>query len=937
MNRIFFTLVLSVLTFGLFAQETLPKDPDTRVGKLSNGLTYYIRHNEKPENQACFYIAQQVGSMQEEDDQRGLAHFLEHMAFNGTENFPGKRIIDMLAENGVNFGGELNAYTSFDATVYNIDKVPTNKNSWLLDSCLIILSDWSHRLTLDDKEIDNERGVIHSEWRMRTGAGYRMLERSLPTLYPGSKYAHRMPIGIMDVVDNFPYDALKNYYKTWYYPHHQGIIVVGDINVDEMEQKIKKYFGVFETPASAPKKQLYPVPDNEKPIFVSEKDKEQTYDIIALMFKFDVADEKMKSNPFYFAQTVIKSLISRMADERFNELMQKPDAPFVQAGSDISEYLVAKTKNAFVFQAVTKEGKEFECLQTLMREALKIKKFGFLESELQRAKTEYMSSLENLYNNRDKQDNSYFVNKCVENFLNNEPMMSIEQEYQFAQAVMPEITIEIINRMAQSLIQDGGRNMVCLGMFHEKDGVNHITEDEMQQAVNKAVAEDVTAYVDNFKSEPLISQKLKTGKIASSGTGDFGTKYWILSNGAKIVYKKTDFKNDEILFEAVRFGGTSTLEVDQNNIANVRLFTSMVNSQGLGNFTSNGLSKNLTGIKCNVSPYAQNITQGLSGYSVKKDLETMFQMLYLYFTNVNRDGDDYQAFMTQQKTALKNRNANPQAVFSDSLTNALYDSNLRTKSLTLSDLDKANQSEMFEIYSKFFSEPASFTYFFVGDIDEEQLKTLVCKYLGGFKKSKTTPSYVKGRQDFHLGKRDVVFKRKMETPQSMIYDYLYSDVDFNTKNYAVAQIAAEVLGEKFFNVIREEKSIAYSAGAYSSFSHSEKQGKANDMMIFNSPVKPEHAQEAQDVMYQIVKDFADNGFDVVLMNKAQEYFVKHYQESLKNNRYWMSQITDKAVFLTDIHTDFVEAVKSVTQEDIKNYCKKLLSGNQVNVIMLPEE
>ena len=944
MKKISLLMVLVFFAFCANAQLTegqLPRDPDTKVGKLSNGLTYYIRHNGKPENQACFYIAQQVGSMQEEDNQRGLAHFLEHMAFNGTENFPGKRIIDMLQENGVDFGSELNAYTSFDETVYNIDKVPTNKKSWLLDSCLMILSDWSHRLTLDDKEIDNERGVIHSEWRMRTGASYRMLERSLPTLYPNSKYAYRMPIGIMDIVDNFPYQALKDYYKTWYYPHHQGIIVVGDIDVNEMEQKIIKYFSVFETPKDAPKRQYYTVPDNEQPIFVAEKDKEQTYNIVALMFKTEPWDRDKKDNELYLISDIINDLISDMTEQRFNELLQKPDAPFVYASAGVEEYLVSKTKNAFSFQIVAKEGSEIESLKSIMREALRIKKFGFSQTELDRAKESYLNSLERLYNNRNKQENSYFVQECLDNFLDNEPLMSIEQTYQKVKEIMPLLSLEAVNKTVNSMISEDGKNMVCLAMQQEKDSAEYVTVEEMQTAVNQVKTESIEAYVDNVKVEPLLSKKLKSGKVKSEiiPSNGFDTKVWTLSNGAKIVFKKTDFKNDEIVFNAVRFGGTSLYDINESNFANISLCVSLVNSLGLGAFSFNELSKTLAVKQCNVSPYISNTLEGFSGNSTKKDLQTMFEMLYLYFTDVNTNQDDYLSFMNQQKIALKNRDANPMTAFSDSLTNALYDNNFRTKPMVLSDLDKADKNAMMEIYAKLFSDPASFTYFFIGDIDEELLKTLVTKYIGSFKKAVLkSPSYISGRQKYHEGQKDVVFKRKMETPQSLVYDYLYSEVDYTVKNYAISKIAAEVLGEMFFNEIREEKSIAYSASARSSFVHSEKEGKAKDIMIFNSPVKPEHALEAQDVMYNILKTVSEDGFDVALMEKAQEYFVKHYQETLKSNSYWLGVIQDYEIYSTDTHTDFVNAIKSVKPEDIKDYCKRIYQNyNKVNVIMLPEE
>ncbi|MBR2104505.1 MAG: insulinase family protein, partial [Bacteroidales bacterium] len=532
MKQILFIFVLIALSFTATAQGFMPTplDPDTRIGRLDNGLTYYIRHNEKPENQACFYIAQKVGSMQEEENQRGLAHFLEHMAFNGSEHFPGKRLIEMLKENGVSFGRELNAYTSFDETVYNIDNVPTNKNSWLIDSCLMILSDWSGALTLADSEIDNERGVIHSEWRMRTGAWYRMMERSIETLFPGSKYGRRMPIGLMDIVDNFPYQDLKDYYKTWYHPDHQAIIVVGDIDVAQIESKIKQYFSHFTNPAGAPPLVDYPVPDNNEAIYVSEKDKEQTRNTISINFKSDVWPDSLKNTVQYFASQEIQDLINNMAESRFAELVQSPDAPFTTADAYYYNYIVAKTKNAFAFEGVAKTGKEYETIKSLFREAMRIKKYGFTPGEFARAKMEELSRGEKLYTNRNKQTNSYYVQKCVENFLNSEPMMSIEQAYGLEQSLLNQIDLPTVNMMAQSLISDTDTNLVVILLAQEKDGATYITTDQMRQALAEVRAEQIQPFVDNVKDEPLLVMKnpksLKT-KSTSIDT-DFGTKTIIL-------------------------------------------------------------------------------------------------------------------------------------------------------------------------------------------------------------------------------------------------------------------------------------------------------------------------------------------------------------------------------------------------------------------------
>ena len=662
MKQILSLLAAILLSISAMAQMmALPQDPDTRVGHLDNGLTYYIRHNEKPENQACFYIAQKVGSMQEEEHQRGLAHFLEHMAFNGSKHFPGKRLIEMLKENGVSFGRELNAYTSFDETVYNIDNVPTNKNNWLIDSCLLVLSDWSGALTLDDKEIDNERGVIHSEWRMRTGAWYRMMERSIETLFPGSKYGRRMPIGLMDIVDNFPYQDLKDYYKTWYHPDHQGIIVIGDVDVDDIEAKIKKYFGSYQNPADAPALVAYPVPDNNEAIYVSEKDKEQTRNTISINFKSDVWPDSLKNTVQYFASQEIQDLINNMAESRFAELVQDPDAPFTTADAYYYDYIVAKTKNSFAFEGVAKTGKELETLKSLFREAMRIKKYGFTPGEFARAKMEELSRGEKLYTNRAKQTNEYYVQKCVEHFLNSEPMMSIEQAYSLEQSLLNQIDLPTVNMMAQSLISATDTNLVVIALAQEKDGATHLTTDQMRQAIAEVRAEQIQPFVDNVKDEPLLILKgPKSLKTKSKNTDpDLGTTTYILQNGAKVVMKKTDFKDDEILFLASRLGGTSNF--DGNDYLKFRYASEIANSNGLGTFSSVELQKALQGKQCNVNVNIDNTSEELRGHSTPQDIETMLQMAYLYLMQPGTDEKAFETFRNQMLISVVNRKANPSA------------------------------------------------------------------------------------------------------------------------------------------------------------------------------------------------------------------------------------------------------------------------------------
>ncbi len=938
MRTISLLIILAVFCHIANAQDDiLPQDTATRVGTLPNGLTYYLRYNNKPDNEACFYIAQKVGCMQEEDNQKGLAHFLEHMAFNGTKHFPGKRLTEMLSENGITFNNGIEATTLFDRTIYCINHVPTNKNPWLMDSCLIILSDWSHGLTLDDKEIDNERGVIQSEWRFRTDAATRMLVRALPKLYPDSKYADRTPLGSMEIIENFPYDDLKKYYNTWYYPHNQGIIIVGDINVDDMEEKIKKYFGVIETPADAPKAQKYPVPDNEKPIFVCEKDKEQNDEIIELMFKYDEMAPEFKNTVSFFAICKALHTIIFATYKRLEEIFQKPDAPFSNAGVGTEAYKVSNTKKALRISLAIKEGKAKESLKTLFREMLRIKKFGFTESELERAKTEIMSSMELFYNNRFNIDNSIYTTRCLTNFFDNEPMMSIDLEYQYLAHVLQYFNAENINNIVQQIITDNGRNMVCYAVQREKPGAQYITEEDMEDAFNQAINEDITPYEDNVKTEPLFSRQLKGGTITKETEGPFGSKTWILDNGIKVVVKQTKCLIDEIVFEAIRLGGESILEMDANNKCNINLFPHMIRQQGLGNFTANELSKLLTGKKCSMEPYVSYREHGFSGRTCNKDFETMLQLLYMYFTDVNANENDYNSFMAQQKFAIQNRSANPQSALDEALQRTVYDNNIRMQALQLSDLDKADLQAMMGYYKKLFGNPASFTYNFIGDFDENQLKALVCKYLGSFKKKKETPSYVKGRTDLHQGNKDTVCTIKMETPQSMIEDYLHSIVPYSTKNYLLSQITAHILSSIFFDEIREKRSITYAVEAIPNYGAYDEKDKAFDIMCFVCPVKPGHEQEAQNIMYETLKVISENGADEGLLNKAKELCTKKHSTELNSNDYWANTICGKNLYGVDRHSDYFETLQNITMDDIKNYCKKLYGEySHINAVMKPE-
>ena len=523
-------IILGSVSVGFAQQQTppIPTDPNVRIGKLDNGLTYYIRHNELPEKRADFYIAQKVGSILEEDNQRGLAHFLEHMCFNGTKNFPDKTLIQYLESIGVKFGENLNAYTSIDETVYNISNVPVIRDG-VVDSCLLILHDWADDLTLDPKEIDSERGVIHEEWRTSTNAMMRMYEKALPTLYPGSKYAYRLPIGIMEVVDNFPYQALRDYYEKWYRPDQQGIVVVGDIDVDKIEAKIKKIFSPIKMPETPAEREYFQVPDNKETIVAIETDKEQANPVAYLCYKHEAIPNEQKGNMDYLVVNYMKSMIENMLNARLNELTQTANPPFIFAQVSDQEFLISKTKDAFTGIVASKEDGIDSAITAIVREIERAHKFGFTASEYARAKADYLRMLESAYNERNKVKNGAYVDEYVRHFIDNEPIPGIENEYAIMNQIVPNLSVEMVNSLIPALVTDS--NLVVNVFFPEKEGLKVPSKKEVLAAINKVKAETLTAYEDKVSDEPLIPEKPQGGKITKQENGPFGSTILTLSNG----------------------------------------------------------------------------------------------------------------------------------------------------------------------------------------------------------------------------------------------------------------------------------------------------------------------------------------------------------------------------------------------------------------------
>ena len=929
------SLLLVTATTTSMAQEmpSIPVDPDVKIGKLDNGLTYYIRHNAWPEQRAEFYIAQRVGSIQENDEQRGLAHFLEHMCFNGTENFKGNDIIKWCETIGVKFGRDLNAYTSIDQTVYNISNVPTTREG-IVDSCLLILHDWADGLLLEAGEIDKERGVIHEEWRMRTTATMRMLERDLPRLYPNSKYGHRMPIGLMEIIDNFKPEVLRAYYEKWYRPDNQAIIVVGDVDVDKVEQKIKILFAPIKMPQNPAPVVAEAVPDNKEAIFVVDKDKEMQYSIVQLMFKSDPVPDEVKGNMQYLVIDYLKDACIGMLNDRLTELAQKADCPYLQGGVDYDQYLLSKTKDAFNISILPKEGQTEAALKAAFIEARRAAQFGFTATEYQRYKQNFISQLDKQYSNKDKRYNSQFVNEYVKNYLDNEPIPGLDDYYQVMKQLAPMLPLETVNELMKSFFEDKDSNMVVLNMNQEKEGAVYPTEASLKKAVDEARATQVEPYVDNVKNEPLITKMPKAGKIVKEVPGKkFDYKELTLSNGAKVILKHTDLKKDQVILASEGFGGSSLY--GEKDFANIKMFDDVIEASGLGNFSHTELEKAMAGKIASASMALGRDRANITGSSTPNDVEAMLQLVYLYFTNINKDQESYDNMMKTAELMLKNKLLQPEAVFSDSLTLTIQNHSKRFAPLTMDDLEKVSYDRILEMAKEQTSNAAAYTFTIIGNYDEATIRPLIEQYLASLPAQKKV---VKGKDVNETFKGEVIndFKRKMETPKAIaVMVWSNTQMKYTLENIIRADMVGQILSMIYTEKIREEASAAYSVLAQAGLSRDDY--RTTGTVLVYCPMKPEKGDVATKIMLDEVNNMAKS-VDAEKLNKVKEYMLKNVDDQAKTNNYWIRVIGRLRDYGVDVHTDYKKVVEAQTPDAISAFMQEFLKpGNRAEVIMLPEE
>ena len=748
MKRLLFSaLALLMLGFASDVQaqaeasQMLPMDKEIRQGVLSNGLTYYIRHNEKPKGMAEFYIVHDVGAIQEDDNQQGLAHFLEHMAFNGTKNFPGKSMIEYLEKVGVKFGANLNAFTSWDLTQYYMTDVPVAREG-VVDSTLMVLHDWSHFITLDPKEIDSERGVIQEELRTRDGASWRAQIKMLKALGKGTLYAERNLIGYLDGLAGFTYDDLRQFYDKWYRPDYQAVVVVGDIDVDEIEKKIATIMADIPAPAAdAAQKEVIVIPDNDEPIVSINVDPEMQQSNLMMFYKSQAMPKQMNNTITYEMISILKSYISSMINERLSDIARKPNAPFISAGfSPASSFGICSTLEVSQGRVMTQDGKLMEGYKALLVEMERMRRYGFTESEYERAKNNMNSALDNQYQSRDDREHSHFAERCIDNFREGTPLYDIETEYQLDKQLTEAITLESINQAVKQMY-DPLKNLVIVVNSPKKDGVAVPTETELVEALKAAVTAEVEAFKDNVVKEPLIEDesKLKGSPVKKEAFNEaMGTTEWTLANGVKVVIKQTPYEADAIYLEAVSDGGAAIFA--DEDFYTAQMLGSVMSMSGISKFSASDLRKQLSGKQAEAGASAGAYLHAVEGSAALKDAETMFQLMYLNFTAPRFSEDDFQVLMNRYNAMLANQMTNPDFIFSQQLQKTLYGDNYRRQQLTPELLGTIKLERMGDIHSRLFGNAKDFRFTIYGNMSPEELKPLVEKYVGSLPVAKRLPT-----------------------------------------------------------------------------------------------------------------------------------------------------------------------------------------------------
>ncbi|MBO4588488.1 MAG: insulinase family protein [Bacteroidales bacterium] len=910
--------------------EKVPIDKKVKIGKLDNGLTYYIRANKKPENRVQFRLVTNAGSVLEDEDQQGLAHFCEHMAFNGTEYYKGNEMISELQKNGIEFGRGINAWTAFDETVYYVD-LPSDKPD-MVEMGFKILDGWASKLLFTPEEIEHERGVIIEEWRGGLGASERLQKATFPILLKGSQYALRLPIGKEEVIRNFKRDVIVRFYKDWYRPDMQAVIIVGDIDVNQMEAKVKEYFSSREAVKNPRPRPNFDIPKNKEPLIAIATDKEATGTSLAMFWKHDKAPQGTVGD---YRNSLIRQLINGMLSDRFDEICEKASSPLIQAGAGYETFL-GRSCDAFAVEGAPKDGKVDKAIEVLLTEMRRVDQHGFLQAELDRQKEELLSRYKKMAKEENKTQSVSFAQEYTNNFLENEVIPGIRQEYRYANEFVPEITLDEVNAMVKGWITD--ENFVLWLTANSK--VKVPTEKAALKLYKKAMSAKTTPWVDNFKDEPLFSKDLPAvaAKVTKENKALDYTEY-TCPNGIRFIVKKTDYKADEIRMSSFAKGGTSIYEDNEAYMAQTA--AQLIDDAGIAQFNSSQLSKKLKGTNLSISPNIGGETQGFSGNCSPKDLETMLQLLYLYYDAPRKDQESFDKNIDALRSQIKFMGENPQFVFIKKYIETVYPDNKRLVILpTEQHINSLKLDRTYEIFKERFNDASNQTFFFVGNISDKDIE-LIAKYVGnlpctGKQKGETwkdrDPKFVSGTP------RATAYKGTDNQGMLMIYGETKGFVN-TKKNKVIINQLSDAMEISALEIIREKMGGTYSPSVNVSYDV-DGDGKGTKVSwMFYIACDPDNVENIEKAAIEILNQYINEGPSAETLGKVQEQQIINRENARQENSFWIGQIQGSYEYNEDRDDldKYPELVKSVTAKEVQDAAAKFINLKNYAVIMLMPE
>ncbi|GEN77148.1 M16 family metallopeptidase [Chryseobacterium hagamense] len=930
MKKMFSSLaVVFLMSANVYAQN-IPMDASVKTGTLPNGMKYYIKKNTLPEKKVDFRLAINAGSILEDENQRGLAHFMEHMNFNGTKNFPDNKLVDFLQSIGVKFGQHLNAYTSFDETVYMLP-VPLDKPG-NLDAGLKVMEDWAFNATLSDEQINKERGVVLEELRLGLGADKRMSDKYLPKLLYNSQYANRLPIGKKEVLENFKPEVIRQFHKDWYRPDLMAIVVVGDINVDEVEKKIKENFSKYKNPSKPKERKTFDLPNHKETLVAVETDPDATNSMVQFIIK-DADAYQPDVTVEQYNQSLLEQITTTMLNNRLGELVNSTNPPFTY-GSVYHGGTYARSKEGFQGFAMVKDGNQLNALKVLLEETERAKRFGFTQTELDRAKAQVMSNIERTYNNRDKTESDALVEEYVRNFLEQEPMPGIAWEYEDTKKFLPTITLAQTNEIIKKFVKDDSRVVVITGP--KKDNIQMPTEAMVMNTFETVKMADLKPYQEKATIKNLVKPFKSEGKIAKTETdARLGTTTWTLSNGAKVTFKKTDFKDDEIVFTARSMGGSSLISDD--DFRKTQFAFPALSEAGVNGFSKADLTNYLAGKQANVNAMVGPYYEGISGRTNQKDLGTAMELMYAYFTGLNYNQDAFNAYKTKQSAMLDNLLSNPQFYFSNEHAKFMNQKNPRFIGIVPMEKEWANTDykKAYDIYKEKFANAGNFHFYFIGNVDEAKLKDQVLQYIASL------PSTGKNTSFRDTGYRQmtgdyVKTYKKGKDPKSMVTISYTGEAPYNEKEALALEALGEVATIKVIEKLREDESGIYGGGARGGMY---KVPFNNYSFSINFPCGPENVDKLTKSAITELQKLIDKGPDQKDLDKYKEGEMNDYSTQIKDNMFWMNNLTKNQFDGTDKYEilNYKEKVQALTVKDLQDVAKKYLTKGRIVATLMPED